>query len=71
MWVALFIFCNPIEGCLAVSFDDQKQHYETEQACEQYTETKSDFVVAKLKENGIPGILYYKCEKDTGDGKWL
>jgi hypothetical protein len=71
MWIALFIFCNPIEGCMAITFDDQKPYYETKEICEQYTEDKSDFVVAKLKEKNVPGVLYYKCEKSTGEDKWL
>ena len=71
MWVALFIFCNPIEGCMAVTFDDQKKYYETEKACDTYVEAKSDFVVEKLREHGVPGILHYKCEESQGEGKWL
>lgn len=63
MWVALFIFCNPIEGCMAVSFDDQQPYYETEKICDDYVEAKSDFVVEKLREHGVPGILHYKCEQ--------
>jgi hypothetical protein len=38
MWVALFIFCTAIEGCTAVTFDDQKPKLL------QYTEEKSDLV---------------------------
>ena len=71
MWIALFVFCNPIEGCMAVTFDDQQPSYATQQACEEYTEKKSDFVVKVLGEKGVPGILHYKCEKSEGEGKWL
>ena len=71
MWVALFIFCNPIEGCMAVTFDDQKKYYETEKACEEYTENKSDYVVKVLSEKGVPGTLHYKCEQSEGKDKWL
>lgn len=56
---------------MAVTFDDQKPYYETKQACEEYTENKSDFVVEKLGEKGIPGILHYKCEESKDEGKWL
>jgi hypothetical protein len=61
MWVALFIFCNPIEGCMAVTFDDQKPYYQTQQICEEYTEKKSDLVYEKLVEHNIPGSIHYQC----------
>jgi hypothetical protein len=61
MWVALFIFCNPIEGCMAVTFDDQQPYYETQQICDAYTEKKSDLVYEKLAEHGIPGSIHYQC----------
>jgi len=56
---------------VAVTFDDQQPSYATQQACEEYTENKSDYVVKVLSEKGVPGILHYKCEQSEGEGKWL
>jgi hypothetical protein len=68
MWVALFIFCTAIEGCMAVTFDDQKPYYKTKEICQQYTEEKSDLVYEKLMEHNIPGSIRYQCvQKDTKD----
>ena len=65
MWVALFIFCNPIEGCMAVTFDDQQPSYATQQACEEYTEKKSDLVIDTLRKYNAPGSIHYDCKEDT------
>ena len=56
---------------MAVTFDDQEPSYATQQACEEYTEKKSDYVVKVLGEKGIPGVLHYKCEQKQGVDKWL
>ena len=68
MWVALFIFCNPIEGCMAVTFDDQKL-YQTKEICEAYTEEKAELVITTLAKYNAPGSIHYQCEKD--DKTWL
>ena len=63
MWVALFIFCNAYEGCMAVTFDDQTK-YQTKQACEQYTEKKADLVISVLEKYNVPGSIHYDCKQD-------
>lgn len=72
MWVALFVFCNPIEGCTAVTFDDQQPYYESEKVCNTYVEKKSELVHAKMLELSIPGTLYYKCvPKDKKEMEYI
>jgi len=64
MWIALFMFCNPIEGCMAVTFDDQTM-FETKEQCETYTEKKSDLVIDTLRKYNAPGSIHYDCKEDT------
>ena len=69
MWIALFIFCNVYEGCMAVTFDDQKQGYETKEICEAYTEKKSELVIETLRKYNVPGSIHSDCKKDNKN--WL
>ena len=66
MWIASFVFCTMMQGCVAVTFDDQRE-FVTEAECETYTEQKSDLVVEKMDEKLIVGKIYYGC-KFKGDG---
>ena len=66
MWVANFVFCTMMGGCVAVTFNDQRE-FVTEAECDEYTEQKSDLVVAKMNEKGIIGEIFYDC-KFKGDG---
>ena len=66
MWIAKFIFCTMLEGCMAVTFDDQTS-FATQEECELYTESKSDLVVETMGKHGVAGKIYYDCEyKETG-----
>ena len=66
MWTANFVFCAALQGCLAVTFDDQTD-FLTKSDCEEYAERKSDLVVEKMNEKLIVGKIYYGC-KFKGDG---
>jgi hypothetical protein len=66
MWIANFVFCTMLDGCVAVTFDDQRK-FATEAECELYTEQKSDLVMNTMEERGIVGAIYYACEF-KGDG---
>ena len=68
MWVALFIFCNPFEGCMPVTFNDQRL-FQTKEECEVYTEEKSDLVIATLEKYNVPGSIRYDCKQD--DKSWI
>ena len=63
MWIALFIFCNAYEGCMAVTFEDQKK-YETKEICTAYTEEKSELVIETLRKYNVPGSIHYDCKQD-------
>ena len=65
MWIAKFIFCTVIDGCVAVTFDDQTD-FLTQYECELYTEEKSDLVAKVMGEKGIVGGIYYDCEQEDG-----
>jgi len=66
MWIANFVLCTMMQGCVAVTFDDQRE-FVTEAECDEYTEQKSDLVVEKMDEKLIVGKIYYDCEF-KGDG---
>ena len=55
-----------MEGCVAVTFNDQRE-FVTEAECDEYTEQKSDLVVATMNEKGIIGEIFYDC-KFKSDG---
>jgi hypothetical protein len=55
-----------MQGCVAVTFDDQRE-FVTEAECDEYTEQKSDLTVEKMNEKLIVGKIYYGCEF-KGDG---
>jgi hypothetical protein len=61
MWIANFVFCTMIDGCVAVTFDDQTD-FVKESECEAYTEQKADLVKNTMEERGIVGAIYYVCE---------
>ena len=65
MWIAKFIFCTVIDGCVAVTFDDQTD-FLTQDECELYIEEKSDLVAKVMGEKGIVGGIYYDCEQEDG-----
>jgi hypothetical protein len=54
-----------IEGCVAVTFDDQTD-FLTKIECEAYTEQKSDLVAKVMGEKGVVGGIYYDCERKDG-----
>ena len=62
MWVASFVFCTMLQGCVAVTFDDQRE-FVTEAKCNEYTEEKSDLVVEKMNDRAIVGKIYYGCKR--------
>ena len=61
MWIANFVLCTMMQGCVAVKFDDQRE-FVTEAECEEYAEQKADLVVEKMGERNIVGKIYYGCE---------
>ena len=65
MWIANFVFCTMIEGCVAVTFDDQTD-FLTKAECEAYTEKKSDLVKNTMEKHGVVGAIYYDCERKDG-----
>ena len=65
MWIAEFVFCAMLDGCVAVTFDDQTD-FLTQDECELYTEQKSDFVTKIMGEKGVVGSIYYDCEQKDG-----
>jgi hypothetical protein len=65
MWIAKFVFCTMMEGCVAVTFDDQTD-FATQDECELYTEEKSDLVKNTMEARGIVGAIYYDCEQIDG-----
>lgn len=62
MWIANFVLCTMLQGCVAVKFDDQRE-FATENECETYAEQKSDLVVEKMNERTIVGKIYYGCKR--------
>ena len=54
---------------MAVTFDDQKQGYETKEICEAYTEKKSELVIETLRKYNVPGSIHSDCKKDNKN--WL
>jgi hypothetical protein len=64
MWIAKFVVCTMVEGCMPVRFEDQYPFYR-QQDCEIYTELKSDLFVSKMNEYGLTGVIYYDCVEET------
>jgi hypothetical protein len=61
MWVAQFLLCTIMGGCLFIEFDDQRE-FATKTECEAYSEQKTDLVVEVLPQYGQTGVIYYNCE---------
>ena len=65
MWVAEFVFCTVLQGCIGVVFNDQT-NFATKNECEAYTEQKSDLVVKTMDKYGQIGKIYYDCKQQEG-----
>jgi len=66
MWIAKFIFCTMLDGCSAVTFDDQLD-FAAKTECEAYTEQKALLVAEKMNEYNVFGKMYYGCDyKEIG-----
>ena len=65
MWVAEFVFCTVLQGCIGVVSNDQT-NFATKNECEAYTEQKSDLVVKTMDKYGQIGKIYYDCKQQEG-----